>query len=1274
MPSNQKLRTRPDLKRPELEIDEMELSSSDDDGEAKTTGFTSSSNLIAMSSVRKASYANKLQHLNGLSTSYPPGDFLKLPLEENSGVTSHTQGQCPQPDAYKASREDAAEIFEGESFVSQALAHGSVEKLSAAAPVFRSSPNGSSAKLPLSHAKEGARPVDVSIDSNRITGMSFISSRKSFSPPFASSGRPFSPLLGSRLQPIPLSEDCMQTNDFQAALYLSRTADHNEKLIINIDDSDSEEERPIAKPVQILSRGGVDQVKAAGGRPTSGTHTLACADSDVKRRVKQTNGVRFTNTTLNTKTGPIMRPALISKLPPPRTETKIETLRQLDAAKENKFLQRNRVSRLSEPRSKASPGVLEQGSNEGTQRISKASGINVAVNRSSRTLKRKLRPANAAFIDLVFGSFQSIDAELTECGARNVCDADLTPKSSDFQSSTGIPDEIAMNQQADYSVKTEKNSETCSFGISKESKNIVSCGDFSFSKASTAAESSRTTVCGGTVAAPSVEPPLFGIKVVEFGTKNTSGIQEIESGVTESRNVEKIQISFQNLTAEKVVYNNFANVPTVGTPTLPGRSCAAISSGILSELHLESTQLRQTRSSSLKRRVPTCDESTEQKKEHSWDQSSDTLLSILARPGPDSLSRVANHIVADDDKMLLKRRRIDEHVRRARDTEHAAANSLSFSFLSKQRSRPQSCSPGPPSTGHVKHRRDESRSFCQTNAPVSVSYIHVHGQHYQHAQKHCAQDGVVSSGILKVMFNGGKNILPPSFATSLVVQIVVPDEPSLQSNQALAPSSEDPGDCDPWSCWHQHGSGKSHLNHLRIQSSVTGGSASNFLDKLREEANRVDKDLEEAKANRGDCVTQERELCKAYHDAQTALRAATARCETLFQSRKFLRVLVQIAELILFQQASYSMYDNRLVPHDKGTVPRILELSSLSYTTMVRNSSTPLTGQKLDCHVGISGNVTSAAQGTWIRSSAQVNKKTFERSSSKADTEILEGKLDKAIYHVIQLSGFQDAWHNCVKSQTWSRMLYPRKPFCLFEHWRKRIDVAHSTLDQALFFAQLRTYSNFAPEVEEQKLSSEEFSISLEENGSGASKNVGTIIGNKSLVPRTFPWNRRPPAPSHKIRAYTTNHEEGLTSRVWCCLGRQYKFNPFKSSDLVSATRRLLHSDMPYLHAIFSNFGSQMTLVDASGWCDSRDKLRATFEEHVDRKLGNTKGWLGFPLTPIHFDLNRTCTDVCNEIENSRGSCEFLLLYINNKQILLECLNACGVSVQALVNDGEESQ
>lgn len=31
MPSNQKLRTRPDLKRPELEIDEMELSSSDDD-------------------------------------------------------------------------------------------------------------------------------------------------------------------------------------------------------------------------------------------------------------------------------------------------------------------------------------------------------------------------------------------------------------------------------------------------------------------------------------------------------------------------------------------------------------------------------------------------------------------------------------------------------------------------------------------------------------------------------------------------------------------------------------------------------------------------------------------------------------------------------------------------------------------------------------------------------------------------------------------------------------------------------------------------------------------------------------------------------------------------------------------------------------------------------------------------------------------------------------------------------------------------------------------
>lgn len=59
-------------------------------------------------------------------------------------------------------------------------------------------------------------------------------------------------------------------------------------------------------------------------------------------------------------------------------------------------------------------------------------------------------------------------------------------------------------------------------------------------------------------------------------------------------------------------------------------------------------------------------------------------------------------------------------------------------------------------------------------------------------------------------------------------------------------------------------------------------------------------------------------------------------------------------------------------------------------------------------------------------------------------------------------------------------------------------------------------------------------------------------------------------------------------------------------------------------------------------------------QEHVDRKLGNTKGWLGFPLTPIHFDLNRTCTDVCNEVSRMKFKafcilgfvrCMFVTLY-----------------------------
>lgn len=37
-------------------------------------------------------------------------------------------------------------------------------------------------------------------------------------------------------------------------------------------------------------------------------------------------------------------------------------------------------------------------------------------------------------------------------------------------------------------------------------------------------------------------------------------------------------------------------------------------------------------------------------------------------------------------------------------------------------------------------------------------------------------------------------------------------------------------------------------------------------------------------------------------------------------------------------------------------------------------------------------------------------------------------------------------------------------------------------------------------------------------------------------------------------------------------------------------------------------------------------------QEYVDRKLGNIKGWLGFFLIFIYFDLNCICIDVCNEV------------------------------------------
>jgi len=200
-------------------------------------------------------------------------------------------------------------------------------------------------------------------------------------------------------------------------------------------------------------------------------------------------------------------------------------------------------------------------------------------------------------------------------------------------------------------------------------------------------------------------------------------------------------------------------------------------------------------------------------------------------------------------------------------------------------------------------------------------------------------------------------------------------------------------------------------------------------------------------------------------------------------------------------------------------------------------------------------------------------------------------------------SAFQSAWHNSVTSQTWSHVLDPCKPLCMFEHRGKCNDdacpwqhMASYTLDDAHLLSQLSKYLNPEQEVEAQKLSSEAISASLGEIINGASKNVVSIISNKSLLPRPFTWNRGSPAPYYKIGPYPINQDESLISRVRCCLSNQYKFNLFTSFTLSSAVRRPMHSDMPCLPTVSSNIDSQTTTADSSGWRYTGERSLAAIE------------------------------------------------------------------------------
>lgn len=200
-------------------------------------------------------------------------------------------------------------------------------------------------------------------------------------------------------------------------------------------------------------------------------------------------------------------------------------------------------------------------------------------------------------------------------------------------------------------------------------------------------------------------------------------------------------------------------------------------------------------------------------------------------------------------------------------------------------------------------------------------------------------------------------------------------------------------------------------------------------------------------------------------------------------------------------------------------------------------------------------------------------------------------------------SAFQTAWHNSVASGTWSHMLDPCKALCMFEHRGKCNDdacpwqhMADYTLDDAHLLSQLSKYLNPVQKFEAQKLPPEAVSATLGEIINGASKDVGSIISNKLLLPRPLTWNKGSPAPFYKIGPYPINQDESLVPRVRCCLSNQYKFNLFTSFTLSSAIRRPMPSDMPCLPTVFFNTDRQSTTPDSSGWRYTGERSLACIE------------------------------------------------------------------------------
>jgi len=92
----------------------------------------------------------------------------------------------------------AAQISGREPITSQGLVDGSAKKLSAAAPVYRPTPHGSSARQPIKLGKYSGRAGDVTKASKGTRVLPIIAPHRPFSPPFAASHRPFSPIVGAR--------------------------------------------------------------------------------------------------------------------------------------------------------------------------------------------------------------------------------------------------------------------------------------------------------------------------------------------------------------------------------------------------------------------------------------------------------------------------------------------------------------------------------------------------------------------------------------------------------------------------------------------------------------------------------------------------------------------------------------------------------------------------------------------------------------------------------------------------------------------------------------------------------------------------------------------------------------------------------------------------------------------------------------------------------------------------------------------------------------------